>query len=157
MFISEAAKQYGVAASTLRYYEAEGLIASKRDHNGHRTYGPEALEQLRFVLEAKQLGLSLPEIVELSGTVMQKSCTQVRETLKPQLMQRLEEVDQRIATLQTLRQRIITATDNVAQCPDSEDRCKSECAFLAASPATTSAACPHQSSSNEQSRPTAPT
>lgn len=134
MFISEAAKQYGVATSTLRYYETEGLIISDRDHNGHRTYGPEALEQLRFVLEAKQLGLSLPEIVELSHTVMQKNCTQVRETLKPQLTQRLEDVDRRIAALQTLRDRIVTATFNVAQCPDSQNRCKSECAFLAQTP-----------------------
>lgn len=129
MLISEAAKQHGVTASTLRYYEAEGLIDSERDHNGHRIYGPEALEQLRFVLEAKQLGLSLPEIVELSHTVMKKSCTQVRETLQPQLVQRLEEVDRRIATLQALRGRIITATCKVARCPDSENRCKSECAF----------------------------
>lgn len=130
MLISEAAKKHGVAASTLRYYEAEGLIVSERDHHGHRTYGPEALEQLRFVLEAKQLGLSLPEIVELSHTVMQESCTQVREALQPQLIRRLEDIDQQIATLQALRERITTATHNVAQCPDSDNRCKSECAFL---------------------------
>lgn len=130
MLISEAAQKHGVAASTLRYYEAEGLIASERDHNGHRTYGPEALEQLRFVLEAKQLGMSLPEILELSHTVMQQSCTQVREALEPQLTQRVEDIDRQIATLHALRERIITATGNVAQCPDSENRCKSECAFL---------------------------
>lgn len=130
MFISEVAKQFDLATSTLRYYEAEGLIAPSRNHTGYRVYSAETLEQLRFVQEAKQLGLTLPEIVELTRTVEHDSCTHVRNALHPQLMQRLDEIDNRLLTLRSLRQRIVTAAENIDQCPDSEGRCRSECVFL---------------------------
>lgn len=134
MFISDVANQFGLAPSTLRYYEAQGLIAPTRDHNGYRVYGPETVEQLQFVREAKQLGLSLLEIVELARTVEYDTCTRVRKALHPQLRQRLNEIDTRLASLQGLRQRIVIAVKNVDQCPDSEGQCRSECVFLAQNP-----------------------
>lgn len=134
MLISEIAAQVGLATSTLRYYESQGLINPERDHNGYRIYGPKILEQLDFIQEAKQLGLSLPEIMELSHTVEQDSCTRVRQAFHPQLIQRLDDIDRRLQKLQALRRRIVDAAQNINQCPDNEDHCRTECAFLAEAP-----------------------
>lgn len=99
MRISELAATSGVPATTLRYYESVGLVTAKRGTNGYRDYDDDALAQLSFIEAAKQLGMSLPEIVELLTVIEGESCTQVREVLHPKLRQRLLEVDKRLANL----------------------------------------------------------
>mgnify|MGYP002682694219 len=76
--ISEIARRSGVPATTLRFYESEGLIAAGRGRNGYRDYDEAVLERLSFIQGAKQLDLSLPEILEMLGVVEDESCTQVR-------------------------------------------------------------------------------
>lgn len=117
-------------ASTLRYYERIGLIASERERNGYRDYNAQVLDRLALVDSAKQLNLSLPEIADLLGVVEDDTCTQVRDSLRPRLAERLREVDERLATLQRLRGRLVAASRRVDACPDSGDRCRSECMLL---------------------------
>ena len=48
--ISEAAKKAGITASTIRYYEKEGLLPSiKRDKNGIRSITDDDLQHLKIV------------------------------------------------------------------------------------------------------------
>lgn len=132
MRISTAASRSGVPASTLRYYERIGLITTQREHNGYRTYEESVLERLSFIETAKQLDLSLPEIAELLVVVEgDDTCTQVRDALHPKLQERLQEVDQRLARLTSLRDRLAAATRRVNACPDSGKSCRSECMLLA--------------------------
>ncbi len=65
--IGEVAARSGVAASALRFYEAQGLIASERTSSGHRRYPRAVLRRVAFIVFAQKVGLSLQEIgAELS-------------------------------------------------------------------------------------------
>jgi|HubBroStandDraft_6_1064221.scaffolds.fasta_scaffold83102_2 Hg(II)-responsive transcriptional regulator len=62
----EVADQAGVNSQTLRYYERRGLLAEPpRSSAGYRDYPAQAVQQLRFVKRAQQLGFTLAEIEEL--------------------------------------------------------------------------------------------
>lgn len=135
MRISEIARRSGVPATTLRFYETVDLIAADRGVNGYRDYDETVLERLSFIHGAKQLDLSLSEISELLKVVEGESCTQVRETLRPKLAERLREVDVRLSVLQHLRDRLAAANRHVTACPDSGERCRTECALMLTHPA----------------------
>jgi MerR family transcriptional regulator, redox-sensitive transcriptional activator SoxR len=60
--IGEMAARSGVATSALRFYEAEGLIASERTAAGHRRYPRSVLRRVAFIVFAQRVGLSLEEI-----------------------------------------------------------------------------------------------
>lgn len=62
--IGEVATRAGVATSTLRFYEDEGLIHSERNAAGHRRYAPDVLRRVAFIRTAQRVGLSLDEIAE---------------------------------------------------------------------------------------------
>lgn len=134
MRISHLADRSGIRASTLRYYETLGLIASHREPNGYRVYDESVLDRLSLLEAAKQLDLSLAEIGELLEVVESDTCTQVRETLYPRLQHRLDEVDRRLAGLRLLRDRLAAATRTVGSCPDSGRSCRSECMIAACVP-----------------------
>jgi MerR family redox-sensitive transcriptional activator SoxR len=56
------ARRSGFAASALRYYEREGLIAATRSGGGQRRYQRNVLRRLAFIRAARNVGLSLEEI-----------------------------------------------------------------------------------------------
>jgi DNA-binding transcriptional MerR regulator len=62
MDIAEVAKQSGVPASTLRYYEDKGLIASAGRQGLRRRFAPGVLDQLALIALGQAAGLSLDEI-----------------------------------------------------------------------------------------------
>lgn len=62
MDIAEVAKRTGVPASTLRYYEKKGLIASVGRHGIRRRFAPSVLNQLALISLGQAAGLSLDEI-----------------------------------------------------------------------------------------------
>ncbi|GAB2656496.1 MerR family transcriptional regulator [Kribbella swartbergensis] len=66
MRTSELADRAGVNAETLRYYERRGLLTEPpRTPGGYRDYPPTAVELLRFIKRAQELGFTLDEIEEL--------------------------------------------------------------------------------------------
>ncbi|HUL96557.1 MAG TPA: helix-turn-helix domain-containing protein [Usitatibacter sp.] len=62
MDIAEAAKRSGLPASTLRYYEAKGLIASTGRQGLRRRFAPGVLDQLALIALGQAAGFSLDEI-----------------------------------------------------------------------------------------------
>jgi DNA-binding transcriptional MerR regulator len=62
MDISEVAKRAGVPASTLRFYEKRGLIASVGPQGTRRRFPPTVLDQLALITLGQAAGLSLDEI-----------------------------------------------------------------------------------------------
>jgi DNA-binding transcriptional MerR regulator len=62
MDISEVSKRSGLPASTLRYYEERGLIASVGRQGLRRRFAPEILEQLSLISLGQAAGFSLDEI-----------------------------------------------------------------------------------------------
>lgn len=62
MDIAEVARRSGVPASTLRFYEEKGLIASIGRQGLRRTFAPAVLDQLALVALGQAAGFSLGEI-----------------------------------------------------------------------------------------------
>ena len=65
MDISEVSKRSGLPASTLRYYEERGLIASVGRQGLRRMFAPEVLEQLALISLGQAAGFSLDEIAQM--------------------------------------------------------------------------------------------
>lgn len=66
--IGEVASRSGMAASTLRYYEREGIIASAERHGLRRQYAVEVLDPLAIVAMCQRAGFTLAEIKTLLAT-----------------------------------------------------------------------------------------
>lgn len=62
MDIAEVAKRAGIAASTLRFYEEKGLIASIGRQGLRRRFDPAVLDQLALISLGQAAGFSLNEI-----------------------------------------------------------------------------------------------
>lgn len=100
--IGAVARRAGVGIDTIRYYEREGLLpAPHRRASGYRDYAPAAVERLRFIRRAKDLGFTLAEIRELLAlsTDRERGVKGVRERAEA----RLGEVEQRIRELQRMK------------------------------------------------------
>ena len=66
MNISQAARQSGLSAKTIRYYEEIQLIGpAARSDNGYRQYDSKAVEELRFLARARAVGFDLEESRQL--------------------------------------------------------------------------------------------
>ncbi len=98
---SKLAKECGVNIESLRYYEKRRLIdPPKRSEVGYRLYSREDAVRIRFIQNAKKLGFTLNEIMELLRLRVKKneSCESV--LAKPQT--KLDEVDQKITGLKSM-------------------------------------------------------
>ena len=63
MRIGQLARESGVSAKTLRYYEEIDLLRpAGRTTSGYRLYNSDVIRRLRFVRRAQALGLSLADI-----------------------------------------------------------------------------------------------
>jgi DNA-binding transcriptional MerR regulator len=67
MDIAEVAKRSGIPASTLRYYEDRGLIASIGRQGLRRRFAPGVLNQLALIALGQAAGLSLDAIRSMLG------------------------------------------------------------------------------------------
>jgi len=67
MDIAEVAKRSGVPASTLRYYEEKGLIASVGRRGLRRLFNANVLERLALIALGQSAGFSLDEIARMLG------------------------------------------------------------------------------------------
>jgi DNA-binding transcriptional MerR regulator len=62
--IGELASEFDVTPRAIRFYEAEGLLAPRRDGQ-RRIYTPRDRTRLKLTLRGKRLGLTLSEIRDL--------------------------------------------------------------------------------------------
>jgi DNA-binding transcriptional MerR regulator len=63
--IAEVAQRSGVAASTLRFYEEKGLIASIGRRGLRRLFDPGVLERLALIAVGRAAGFSLDEVARM--------------------------------------------------------------------------------------------
>jgi Hg(II)-responsive transcriptional regulator len=62
----EVAAKAGVNVQTLRYYERRGLLDEPaRRASGYREYSPDAVQLIRFIKRAQELGFTLAEVEDL--------------------------------------------------------------------------------------------
>jgi MerR family redox-sensitive transcriptional activator SoxR len=62
MTIGQVAERAGLATSTLRFYEAEGLIDSQRTAGNQRRYARAELRRIALIRAAQSFGLTLADI-----------------------------------------------------------------------------------------------
>lgn len=87
---------------TLRYYERRGLLpAPPRRESGYRMYGQDAVDIVRFIKRAQELGFTLDDVESLFELMAggPDDCDQVRQLA----LGRLAELDRRIADLRAMR------------------------------------------------------
>lgn len=65
--IGTVAQRSGLPASTLRYYEEKGLIASIGRHGLRRLFHPDVIERLALIALGRRAGFSLGEIAAMFG------------------------------------------------------------------------------------------
>jgi MerR family redox-sensitive transcriptional activator SoxR len=63
--ISEIAKQAGIRASAIRYYESVGLLPLPKRVSGQRRYQADVLRRLAFIQAAQAVGFSVVEMQTL--------------------------------------------------------------------------------------------
>ena len=109
--IGELAVRCGISIDAVRYYERLRLLPrAARTVGRFRVFAPEAVERIRFIKQAQEIGLSLDEIKQLltDGGGADK-CRRVSELLRA----KLEEIDQRIKTMRSFRR---TLAHHLADC-----------------------------------------
>jgi len=67
MDIAEVAQRSGIPASTLRFYEQKGLIASRGRRGLRRLFDDRVLERLALIALGQSAGFSLEEIARMFG------------------------------------------------------------------------------------------
>ena len=108
MKIGEVAKRSGVASSTIRFYEEQGLLPHVvRGANGYREYAESDVEQLRLVRHAQKLGFSLELIRGMFLPSGECSKLKVLE----QVLIRLREVDALAEVIAGQRRELIALRD----------------------------------------------
>lgn len=99
--IGEAAALAGVSIDTVRYYERRGLIRCEtRTSGGFRLFRPAAVERIRFIKQAQELGFTLDEIRGiLNDGGGAKECRRVHDLIQV----KLAEIDERLKKLRDFR------------------------------------------------------
>jgi MerR family mercuric resistance operon transcriptional regulator len=117
MAIGRTARAAGVATSTLRYYEREGLIQpAERTPNGYRLYDSAAVERLEFIRAAQAVGFTLDDIRALLELDGESPCQQVQALIQ----RRLAEINKKLKNLRQVRATLAGALE---RCRKSRKRC----------------------------------
>lgn len=95
--IADVAQRSGVAASTLRFYEEKGLIASIGRRGLRRQFAPGVLERLALIALGRAAGFSLKEIGFMFAPDGQLHID------RPMLTAKAEELDRTISKLSAMR------------------------------------------------------
>ena len=118
------AERGGVNLQTIRYYEREGLLPKPpRLKSGYRMFPETAVQRVRFIKRAQELGFQLSEVRQLLSIQIDpaKECSDVQRLAKA----KVEDIEARIRTLQSMRRVLSNLAD---ACPGRGP--SSECPIL---------------------------
>ncbi|MEL5849116.1 MAG: heavy metal-responsive transcriptional regulator [Candidatus Igneacidithiobacillus chanchocoensis] len=111
--IGRLAREAGLAAETLRYYERIGLIRPvQRTQSNYRLYDEESEARLRFIRRAQNLGFSLAEVKELLdiSSRPENDMGAVKEIAQA----KIADIEDKIADLQRMRDALESVSE---RCP----------------------------------------
>lgn len=112
MTIGQVAKESGLAASAIRFYEKAGLLPKPTRIRGRRQYDHSILERLAVVDRAKTCGFSLTEIRQLFYGFREGAPPSERwQTLARRKIVELDDLAHKIAATRELLERSCTCKD----------------------------------------------
>ncbi len=100
--VGQLAERSGVAVSALHFYEAKGLIHSRRTAGNQRRYGRDSLRRVAVIRVAQRVGVPLAAIREAFSTLPENRTPTRRDWLRLSTHWQAD-LDARIAQLQQLR------------------------------------------------------
>lgn len=125
------AKEAGVNLETIRFYERKSMLPRPpRAASGYRLFPREAIQRIRFIRRAQQLGFTLKEIKELlalSGS-RRTDCGAVRARAERKIV----EIERKIAALNAMKDALteISAAcggnSRALRCPMLESLCSED-------------------------------
>ena len=104
--IGRAARLSGLSAKAIRLYETRGLLdPAERTESGYRTYSARDVEVLRFIRQAKSLGLHLHEVRAILD--LQRQGAQPCDTVLDLVESHIREIDRTMSDLHALREALV--------------------------------------------------
>lgn len=103
--VGQVAERSGVSISALHFYEAEGLIHSRRTAGNQRRYPREALRRVAFIRASQGVGISLRRIRDALDRLPDGRTPSRRDWERLSAAWR-DDLDDRILRLQHLRDRL---------------------------------------------------
>lgn len=107
--ISKVAKQFGIRASALRYYEQIGILPATYRRGGQRLYDESAVRRLAIVQRARELGFTIKETQVLfsdfsCGPPISERWHSLCETKLEELAERIEQIHEMQRMLEKMMQ-----------------------------------------------------
>ncbi|GAA2882103.1 heavy metal-responsive transcriptional regulator [Streptomyces mexicanus] len=106
--VSQAAEQAGVTRKAIRTWEDKGLLPpAERTEAGYRLFTADDIAVLRFIRQAKTLGLTLAEVGDILALQRDgaQPCGRVTQLLDAHITQ----IDRTLADLRQLRRSLLAA------------------------------------------------
>ncbi len=106
--VGQAAKRIGISKKAIRLYEERGLLPDvRRSQSGYRLFDEADLGVLRFIRQARSIGLGLDEIKDVLALQRsgQRTCGRVASLLDAHIA----EIDRTLSELYDLRATLSTA------------------------------------------------
>ncbi|MGH7546783.1 MAG: MerR family DNA-binding protein [Gemmatimonadales bacterium] len=119
--IGAVALQAGVNVQPLRYYEQRGLLGKpERTPSGYREYPPQAVQVVRFIKRAQDLGFTLNEIADLMR--LRQTRGRDRRRVRALAAAKLADIKGKIRHLQSMRRALATLVES-CECAGAELEC----------------------------------
>ena len=100
--VADAARESGVSAHTLRYYERAGLLRPvERNGSGHRRFASEDLEWVVMITRLRSTGMPIRRIREYAELVWagegnERERLAIMEAHREQVLERLAEIERNL-------------------------------------------------------------
>lgn len=99
--IGKVARMAGVSADTLRFYEAEGLLAPvTKTTAGYRLYDNDAVRRLHFIKHAQACGFTLSDVKEL--LTLQNKDNTCCEDVRTLVIEKKLQIERKLKALQAM-------------------------------------------------------
>jgi MerR family redox-sensitive transcriptional activator SoxR len=104
MTIGQVARRAGVTQSSIRYYEAAGLLPRPSRRNGLRVYDDDAVDRLKILRFFRRAGITIRSLTTM--TSQQHGSSVRREVVLGVLQRRIADLDALMIEAKAMKQRL---------------------------------------------------